>query len=86
MHVQANGIYITFMLASGFLIVSVSIIGFCVAKKNGLENVDNSQILFSGVALLDLISDVNIVYTVYNYILFNIPVPYIYTGISIYSM
>ena len=59
---KANGTYITFMLVAGFLIVSVYIAGIYVAKKKGLQNVKNSQILFSGVAILDLISDVNIVY------------------------
>ena len=67
-HVQkANGIYITFMLVTGFLIVLVCIAGIYVGKKNGLENVKNGQILFSGVAVLDLISDVNIVF-IYRYI------------------
>ena len=62
------------MLVAGFLIVCVYIAAIYVAKKKRLQNVKNSQILFSGVAVLDLISDVNIVYK------------FIYTGIYVYTV
>ena len=71
---KADGIYVTFMLVAGFLIVCVYIAAIYVAKKKRLQNVKNSQILFSGVAVLDLISDVNIVYK------------FIYTGIYVYTV
>ena len=66
---KADGMYVIIMLSTGFLIVCVYIAALCVAKKKRLENVESEQILFSGLAVLDLISDVNIVYTgIYNII------------------
>ena len=70
--------YVVVILAVLFVDVCIYIAAVVFAKKKQLQHVQNSQIIYSGLAGLDIFSDVNYYIHVHVYVFINIISVYLY--------